>query len=627
MCGIAGIFNFKTRLPVAEESIHRQITVMYHRGPDESGVLCDNFFGMGMRRLSIIDLQNGSQPMTTEDKRFSIVLNGEIYNYGELRGKIESRGYRFRTHSDTEVVLALFALGEKDPETWLRGMFAFAVYDRQRHELHLSRDRLGKKPLFWTETKDGILFGSEVKAILAVGTSKPKVNWAAISDFLTLSYIPGPQTAYSGIFEVPPATRLTVGRTLAFSRYWLLKTTPEAEKMNADWEREIQKQLSESVRYRLVSDVPVGLFLSGGMDSSIILSLMLENKPAYRVKTYTVGFDSSTYDEAGIASDTSRFFGVENIQCRLTPDFVMANFQKIVYAADNLLANPAIYGNFLLSKVASRDLKVILNGGGGDELFFGYPTYQADLLARFLTRMPKGLLHLLERKAFDLKASHKRLSVTYRLQKFCEGLHYPIDQSHFLWRSIFTEADKHDLLNLSPVQESYRSYAEVYHQYLGTDRLEKFSYADLMVWWTYMGLYQADTMAMANSIELRVPMMDHQFVELVYQIPRRVKFSGWRLKPLLIKTFAKRIPSWVIAGKKKGFHVPLAEWFCGPLREFVIEKLSLKRLEPIDVINPASVGMLLSEHFSLKRDQSYKINNLLIFVEWYHQFIEGISDG
>lgn len=625
MCGILGRFNFRSKEPVSALGLENLLGEIHHRGPDGSGVVVDGPLGLGMTRLAIIGLSDGQQPMRTPDERYSIVFNGEIYNYQELRRELAAGGYRFRTGSDTEVILALKSLGI-DSELKLRGMFAYALYDHKLEKLELCRDRLGKKPLFWSETPGGIVFGSEIKTLLASGLVETDPDLNAISDFLTLSYIPGNQTAFKHISQVPPGHKLIVDDDVRVERYWQLPTIAEADKeqkSDQEWLEEIREKLLESVKYRLVSDVPVGVFLSGGIDSALVLSMVMQSSPTFPVKTYTVGFDSPSYDESETARSVADYYGVSNTVEKLTPSYVASHFDHVVHNADNLLANPAMFANHLLSSIAGKEIKVALNGGGGDELFFGYPTYQATALASLGRFAPSSLSRLPASISRFIPTSHQKLSASYKARKFLEGFTMPRDQAHYWWRTIITEEEKRTLLNgRTPARDSYWAYESAYNEYSGDDWLEKYSYADLAVWWRSMGLYQSDSMSMANSLELRVPMMDHEFVELAYRIPRKQKHGYATTKPLLRQLGQDVLPPELLKLKKAGFHVPLAEWYCGELRGFVQERLSADRVASLGFLEARGVDKIIQDHLLGKADNSYKITNLLVLVEWHHQFIQ-----
>jgi len=603
--------------------IHKMATSISHRGPDDMDVFVSESIGLGFTRLSIIGLHDGAQPMASQDGRYILVFNGEVYNYQVLKEELATEGYAFKTNSDTEVILALFELGVEFPETRLRGMFAFAIYDTREKKLILSRDCMGKKPLFWTSTQDGVLFGSEIKALLVTNIVAREPNWPAISDFLTLSYIPGTETAFKNVYHVPPGSRLTIQQEVVKQTWWELPSYKEADKQyTPDWDSKVLNELKSAVKYRLVSDVPLGLFLSGGVDSALILSLISDIGFPKEFTAFTMGFDDSNFDETTEAKKLADLYGIKHVTLRMRPEDIKRIFSDVVYKSDNLLANPAIFANYLLSETASKQVKAAFHGGGGDELFFGYDTYRADLIADYLAKTPKIITRSIKFLVDCLPASHAKLGLKYKAVKFLEGLHLDPQLRHYWWRTIFTERDKDQLLaqNVSR-HDSFKTYSEAFAEFSGDDFLEGAAFADMKVWWGSMGLYQGDTMSMANSLEIRMPFMDKELLSIMARIPRKVKFKDNRLKGFLKHICGKYLPTHVLNRPKSGFHVPLAEWFKGPLREFVEEELSEKNIKTIPELQPKVVRKVIDDHMSRKFDNSFKIINLLVLVNWHKTFI------
>ena len=594
-----------------------------HRGPDDSDTYVNDAIGLGFTRLSIIDLYDGGQPMRSSDGRYILVFNGEIYNYKELRDSLAGKGYHFRTHSDTEVILSLFETGDPLPEKRLRGMFAFALYDSYEKRLTLSRDRLGKKPLFWTKTADGIVFGSEIKSLLCHPSVKRSPNWPVISDFLTLSYCPELSSAFEGIQHVPPGGRLIIKSDIEERTWWSFPCIPEAEKCNdEDWESQILATLKESVKYRLIADAPLGVFLSGGLDSALILSLTSELGFPNNFTAYTAGFDSATFDETHDAKSLANRFGIKHVAVRIGPQDIVRIFEDVVYKSDNLIANPAIFANYLLSEVASSEVKAVLHGGGGDELFFGYDTYRADAISKTLAKIPAPMIRLVEAALKPLPTSYNKLGFKYKATKFLEGMHYPALKRHYWWRTILTEQDKDLLLDKElPRHDSYQAYEKAYALFGGDDFYEQVAYADMQVWWRFMGLYQGDAMSMANSLELRMPFMDQNLIQLMTNIPREIKFKGKRPKELMRRICKDYLPKDVVNRQKSGFHIPLGEWFAGPLRGFLAERLSPERVRNVPGLSIVAVRKIIDDHHSRRFDNSFKLINLLVLVEWYRRFL------
>lgn len=627
MCGVAGSFNFKTDRSQSASSIESSLRDIRHRGPDGLRFDVDREFTSGMTRLALVDLDSPCGPLRSTSGRFSIVFNGEIYNYRELRRDVLKDRYQFTTETDTETILALYEVGEIEPEKFLKGMFAYAIFDHHDRRLTLVRDRLGKKPLFYAETPDGFAFASEIKQLLRFEGVRLSPNLHSISSFLTYGYTPGPATAFNEVHSVPSGCRLIADRSgLRIARYWQLEPRPESEKKPISHESaldQIQSRLEDSVRARMIADVPVGMFLSGGIDSSLVLALAQKLGHRWPIKAFTVGFESETEDETSTAREIAKHFGVQHESVSLTPDIFKSIFSRAVYCSDNLLANPAMFANYQLSLVAGRQIKAALNGGGGDELFYGYPTYRADYLR---AQLPSGFARALGAMAplsGLLPTGHSGIGLQYQARKFLEGLSLEPGRSHYWWRSIFGDDEKNDLLPNTPVFDSFEPYQAVYQKYSRADIYEQYALGDLEVWWRDMGLYQADAMSMANSLELRVPMMDHEFVEFAVDLPRELKFSPRRTKPLLRALGYRVLPPSILELKKKGFHVPLNEWFFGPLAEFVREQLSAMRVNRVPFLNARKVDEIVNRHLAKKEDGSYKIIALMVLVEWYHLFFLG----
>lgn len=628
MCGIVGIFNYRNHHQVEEDIIRRMINSIAHRGPDGSNVNVVGNIGFGFTRLALIDFDGGMQPMRSQSGRFLLVFNGEIYNYREIRLELERSGYIFRTNSDTEVILALYEMGNFEPEHKLHGMFAFALYDSELKKLILSRDRLGKKPLFYADTSDGIVFGSEIKSILCAPGIRRIPNWPLIADFLTLSYCPGLETAFEGVFHVPPGGRIVITHEIDCQIWWKLPSMPEHEKMNSsNWEGDVLEALKKSIKYRLISDAPLGIFLSGGIDSALILSIISEEGFPRAFTSYTASFDSATFDETQAARSLAESFGVKHISVPVDPSSFVRIFRDVVFKSDNLIANPAIFPNYLLSEVAQNDVKAVFHGGGGDEIFFGYETYRADALSEKLDFLPKSLIRGMEHLIKPFPTTYQKLGFKYKATKFLEGMHYPAHKRHFWWRTIITESEK-DQLFCRPVlrHDSYKSYKESYSRFCGDDFYEEVAFADMEVWWRCMGLYQGDAMSMANSLELRMPFMDQDLIGLMSNIPREIKFKN-NLKELLKRVCQDYLPKYILNRPKGGFHVPLGEWFAGPLNGFLKEQLSPERLSNLPELNMTYIKKLIDDHQSRRFDNSFKLINLMILVEWHKRFFVDSHNG
>ena len=623
MCGITGIFNFNLSDKISNNKIEGMTTLLQHRGPDNTSYFIENNIALGFTRLSIIDIENGNQPIKSKCGRYVLVFNGEIYNFKELRIKLLEQGVVFYTNSDSEVLLNLIIKYKDDFENKINGMFAFAFFDNAINQLLLVRDRFGKKPLFWTKTKTGIAFASEIKSLLKFKeTNMP--NYVNLSNFLSLGYCPGSETAFENIYQVEPGSGLILKNKIKSYTWWNNPSIPESKKTKSvNYEDLVLEKLKKSVEYRLRSDAPIGLFLSGGLDSTLILSLIKDLGIPKNFQTYTASFKSKSFDESKDAQFVANYFGVKNKKVLISPYDIPDIFEEVVYKSDNLIANPAIFPNFILSKVASQDIKVALNGGGGDELFFGYETFKADFLSEFFTFLPQGILNITKSTIKLLPTSHKKLNFKYKSLKFLDGISLDRLRRHYSWRVILSELDKEKLFpNFLKNYDAFSEYEKAYNEFEGDDIYEMFAYADMKVWWQCMGLYQGDSMSMANSLELRMPFMDYDLINTISKIPRHLKFKNGNLKMLYKNICSNYLPNKILNRPKSGFHVPFAEWFSNELKLFVLDKLSPQRLNCVKGLNQLYVREIIDNHLNMKEDNSFKICNLLILVEWYIKFIK-----
>lgn len=620
MCGIIGIYYCNGR-PVSQDEIILASDALFHRGPDDSGYLIDKNIGLAVRRLSIIDITGGRQPIFNEIRNLSIVFNGEIFNYMELRDELIRRGHTFSTRSDTEVILHLYEEYGQECLRHLKGMFAFCIYDFRDRTFFIVRDRLGIKPLFYIPNNEGFFFSSEIKGLLKNRTIRKAINIDSLSNFLTLGYTPGPETIIEGIYSLPPGHFIKVSDSgYRIEKYWDIKLKDSYEdRQIGEYIEEFNTVFSAAVKRALVSDVPVGIYLSGGIDSNAILYEMARHTD--KVVSFTVTFENKSYDEGVFGSEIAKRFNSEHHEIKCTPGDIVENFSKIVYHLDTLLSNPAAIPQFFLSKEASKKMKVVLSGGGGDELFMGYPTYQADFLVRYYGMLPTFIKKTLEKGSGLLPVSFKRLSLDYRIKKFFEGAKYPLEKAHYWWRTIITEDEKARLLRNPVFSDTF----SVYKRYFDCSKdafsfYDRATYADLKVWWAEMGLIEADSMGMANSIEVRPPFMDHELVEFAFTVPPAIKMKNLRLKYFLTKALKGRLPDKVLRRKKMGFHLPLADWICGELKGFVEERLLSSIME--EFFNTDYITDILREHLQRKRDNNFKIWNLVTFAEWYNQFMK-----
>jgi asparagine synthase (glutamine-hydrolysing) len=574
MCGISGIWNYKTGQPVDAGKLRFITRLLSHRGPDGEGYYHDHSLGLGHRRLSIIDLEGGHQPMSNEDGSVWIVFNGEIYNYPELRRELQQRGHTFRTNSDTETIVHLYEdLGEDCFEK-LRGMFALALWDRRQQRLLLARDRIGVKPLFYGLGPDGIVFGSEIKCMAASGLLELEVDPTAIADLFTFFYVPGPKTIFKNVFSLEPGSCLRIDHGgICRRKYWDLIEGQLSLSTEQEYEERLLAILRESVKSHLVSDVPVGAFLSGGVDSSSVVALMSEfaTEP---IMTCTIGFEEKEYNEMPRARTVARKFATSHHELVVQPEPAKL-LEKLADFYDQPFPDHSSIPTYYVSQLASKRVKVVLSGDGGDENFAGYSRYRRHLaLERIRRSLPSAFLgpfrswtgnrengHLPERLA---RVAHQA-ALGAR-----EGYLHAITIADAPLRSRIFSADLQRELNGYDPLDSFR---DIYNNAPGSDFLSRISYLDLKTYLVDDILTKVDRASMANSLEVRVPLLDHKVVEFAYSLPPHMKLRDGKGKYLLRKTMSPFLPPGFLDEKKMGFRIPIVPWMRGPLRPWVEDVL------------------------------------------------------
>lgn len=625
MCGICGIVNGSGR-PVDEAVLLRMRDAIAHRGPDDAGHHLDGPVGLGMRRLSIIDLQTGHQPIFNEDGTICVVFNGEIYNYRELRDDLWKRGHRFQTQTDTEVIVHLYE--DEGPEflQQLNGMFGLALWDSRKNELLLARDRLGIKPLYTANVGDVFLFGSELKALLQHPAVSREVDPAAISEFLTYEYIPAPRTAFAQIEKIPPASYVVWkdGRTEQHT-YWDVSFEPEPGLADETACAEaIRERLQEAVRLQLRSDVPLGVLLSGGMDSSSVVAMM--HRLGVPIDTFSIGFDEPAYNELDAATLVANTFGTNHHFLNLSASDVKRLLPTIIGYLDEPLADASIIPTYLVCHLARQHVKVVLSGDGGDETFGGYETYKAHKIARYYRLLPRILREGIRRAVPLLPASKSHMGFSFKAQKFTSGVQYPPAAANALWWGAYTPEQKIQLIG-DRLQngngrgaEPFEAVSRVESRFRGGDLLDRIFYCDLKLYLQDDLLVKVDRMSMANSLEVRVPFLDHHMVEFATGIPSRLKVNGLKLKYILRKAMAPLLPESIITRPKRGFDIPLDAWLRGPLKEFVLDTLSESRVRESGFVNPAFLRRILTEHMQARRNHRQLLWPLVILEYWRQRY-------
>ncbi len=628
MCGICGIFGFNGLGPEAGDITKKMCSVMVHRGPDDEGFFSDEKVSLGMRRLSIIDLVSGHQPIANEDKNVWTVFNGEIYNFPELRDWLIQRGHIFSTMSDTEVIVHLYEEEGENFVSLLNGMFAIALWDKRTNTLYLARDRLGIKPLHYWLSDNNLVFSSEIKSILQAGYQR-ELDFNGMSRFFTFEYIPAPQTIFKGIKKLLPGNMMVIRDSkVRIKQYWDVTYGRDvgAAQNEETVKEEIYQRLKESVRKRLISDVPLGVFLSGGMDSSSITALMSQVAVS-KIKTFSIGFKEESFNELGYAKVVADCFQTDHQEFIVESKLVKELVPNLVEYLDEPLADASIIPTFIISNLARKYVTVALAGEGGDELFAGYDTYKAYQVARYYRKVPKIVRdRLIKNIVKGLPASRKRLSFEFRAKKFISGIDYPPEISNVVWWGAYSPAEKEKLFTADLQKNLSENLFDPISFHLenssAEDMVSRLSYLDLKLYLQDDLLVKADRMSMANSLEIRVPFLDHTFVEYAAAIPSSLKLKRLTTKLILKKAMAPYLPSEILSRKKIGFDIPLGTWMRNELKDFVTDVLSPANLNKHRFFNLAAIEKLLKEHFQGAHNHRQLLWPLIIFQFWYNHYME-----
>lgn len=624
MCGIVGKLHFDNTCVVHPQLIRDMCATITHRGPDDEGVYAHGPVGLGMRRLSIIDLAGGQQPIANEDRTVWVVFNGEIYNYRELRPLLEAKGHQFATHSDTEVIVHLYEEYGEDFPTHLRGMFAIALWDTAQETLILARDRLGKKPLYYAEHAGRLVFGSELKTLLVDGLPRD-VDPQALHEFLSYNYIPGPRTIFQVAKKLQPGHRLVARRgRISISPYWQpeLHLEPESRiQPIAYYVERLTDLLKESVRYRLISDVPLGVFLSGGVDSSTLVAIMREVS-SERIKSFSIGFEDKSFNELPYAREIARHFETDHYDLVVKPD-ALDLLPKLVHFFDEPFADSSAIPVYYLSELARRHVTVALGGDGGDELFAGYETYSAYKLAGLYRRLPQPVQHLVPRLIAKLPVSHAKVSFDYKAKRFIQGALLTPERGHYAWKEVFSPEMKHQLyatLDSQQLHDPFQVFEREFNACQQAPMLSRLQYVDQRVYLPDDILVKVDRMSMAHSLEVRAPLLDHKLVEFALTIPPEFQLKGLKKKYLLKRAMEHKLPAGVLSRKKAGFNVPIPGWLRHELRDYTQDVLSERRLREQGFFDPRYIQQLIHDHNDMSVDYSRNLWGLLIFMLWHEQY-------
>ncbi|WP_102028490.1 asparagine synthase (glutamine-hydrolyzing) [Salirhabdus sp. Marseille-P4669] len=612
MCGFIGLIRHNSE-DVNKQHFEKQNNVITHRGPDDEGYYHNEYISFGFRRLSIIDIESGQQPLPYQNERYWIIFNGEIYNYLELKNELLKDDFQFATDSDTEVILAMFHKYREKAFEQLRGMFAILIWDKEEETLYGARDHFGIKPLYYANVEGKTYFASEKKS-LSLALDEEVVDVEALHHYLSFQYVPEPFTLTEGIKKMEPGHYFVQkpGAELEIHRYFHAQFNPLIME-KSDWKKRIQDVLMDSVKVHMRSDVPVGSFLSGGIDSSIIVAIAKQFNP--QIKTFSVGFEREGFSEIDVAKETADKLGVENISYVITPEEYIEKLPKIMWHMDDPLADPACVPLYFVAREASKHVTVVLSGEGSDELFGGYNIYREPESLKVFHSIPSPALGLLRRVAQILPEGVKGKS-------FLERGTTPLSERYIGNAKMFEMEEKRSLLKPFNGAFPYNKITNPLYENVKNEPLvNQMQYVDIHTWLRGDILLKADKMTMAHSLELRVPFLDKEVFRVASELPVSLKIANGTTKSILREAVEGIVPDHVLNRKKLGFPVPIRHWLKNELHDWA--KQLIKESETDHLIHKNVVLDLLHAHCEGKGDYSRKIWTVLVFMQWHQIFIEG----
>lgn len=628
MCGIVGKLYFDTDRQVSKHELRRMARTLVHRGPDGEGIWTNKNVGLAHRRLAIIDLSTeAGQPMSNEDGSVWVTFNGEIYNFRELREELKTRGHRFQTRSDTEVLVHAYEEYGRECLQHLRGMFAFGIWDARTKTLLLARDRVGKKPLFYFIDSTRCIFASEIKAILADRSVAIDVNPIAIDHYLALGYVPSPLSAFRGIQELPPAHWLEVADgKIQTGRYWKLRYTPKRQLSDLDAIAELRWHIAEAVRLRLVSDVPLGVFLSGGTDSSAVVAYTARamDSPA---KTFSVGFDDATVDERPFARMVAERYSTKHTEL-IVKASALDILPRLVWHYDQPFGDPSAIPSYAIAKLTRQHVTVALNGDGGDESFAGYDRYVPNRRARHGDIVPRGIRRAVASGLNWLPKDWRKRQPVLKVMTVADAMAQIPERRYTRWFGQFTTEQRHhmyteDFRRTIGDSDPEELFVQTFQQSDAADWTDATLDADVNMYLPGDLLVKMDRASMANSLETRSPFLDHVLMEFVASLPPTMKLSGKQKKRILRAALRGVLPDAVLDRPKMGFEPPIASWFRNELRDMAHDLLLSPRAVQRGYFQPCAIEAIVHEHCSGQEDRSLHLWELLMLEMWYRTFIEG----
>ncbi len=617
MCGIAGIFGLNGT-PVAYQEVQDMCNVLQHRGPNDEGFYINDYVGLGMRRLSIVDVENGHQPVSNEDGTVHVVMNGEIYNFRELRAELEATGHVFSTQSDTEVIVHLYEEFGADCVQKLRGMFAFSLWDDRRKRLLIARDRLGKKPLYYGTFAGRLAFASELKALLQLPDVERELNWTSVGHLFSYLTTPSEESIIQGVHKLPPGhvMLLEAGKEPQIHRYWDVDFKADYSQTEEQWVEGLRELLMESVRIRMDCDVPYGAFLSGGLDSSAVVALMARQSSS-PIKTFSIGFTETNYNEAPHARQVANMFGTEHHELILEPD-VLSILDDLVWYLDEPFGDSSAIPTYMVSKLAAQHVTVALSGDGGDELFAGYDRYVVEQKERRYRHIPSAVRNILGGVGSRMPEGMKGRNFLRHIA--LDGMDRYLDATNVFnvdeKRSLFRREIADQVIKDDP----FRAMALELEK-KGTHWLSALQYIDLHDYLPQDILTKVDRMSMAHSLETRSPLLDHKLVEYAATIPPEYKLRAGTTKHILKKAMRGILPDTIIDRRKQGFAVPLGIWFRGELMEFVHDLLLSETSRARRIFNTEYIEKLLAMH-QRGRQLDMQLWTLVSFELWCRRFLD-----
>jgi len=623
MCGIVGIVERDAQRPVAVAEVERMVRTLNHRGPDEEGSIVLPGVGLAMRRLAIVDLAGGQQPFANEDGTLQLVANGEIYNFEEVKRDLVTLGHRFRSRSDVEVLVHAYEqYGERFLER-IKGMFALALWDTRRRMLIAARDRAGEKPLYYTLTDDGLLLASEIKALLSRREVGRELDLEALDQFLTYEYVIAPRTIFRGISKLPAAHYLVYqdGR-ITVKRYWDAADVQPRSWGEQEAAEAVGATLRRAVRSQMMADVPLGVFLSGGIDSSAVARFMTGNQDAARVHSFSMGFADGSYNELPYARQVAQLCGTDHHEGTVTPD-VVGLFDRLIVHLDEPFADVSLFPTFMVSQMAQAHVKVVLTGDGGDELFGGYDAYEAQALAsRWSGVMPQAALRAADAVLERIPPSEQKKGAVNKARRFVEGLaQAPATIAQYRWMTFLSPSAKRTLYSRRfqdalVDSDVYRPVRTALARTGWHDLLNRQLYADLTIYLADDILVKVDRMSMATSLETRAPFLDTDVMELAFSLPGDLKIRNGVRKYVLKQALRDSIPQAILDRKKEGFSIPMKNWLRRELKPLMLELLAPARLRERGLVEPARVARLIERHCSGRANHAHVLFSLMVFERW-----------